>query len=288
MAHFFDILKLPPVPFGKPYPEFTRISIETSGTCTRSCWHCPAEERGKGLRLMSDELYAKILAELAEMKFAGTVQWFYVNEPLLDKKWESRLKALRMACPKATIHVTSNWDTEHAKTLETQIGTIRRLFEAGVNSLNLNDYSKRGYGRLLDIVINAGLHDIETGDHSWKHLGPKKRHLSIGGEPKRIHSWGGHNASTMGGKGHCARPARHLVVAWDGTIPICCAANPVTAESLGDVNTSRMLDIWNSLRFFEYRRSLQDGVRKWDCENCDAKVAYAWVVRKVILPRKKA
>jgi MoaA/NifB/PqqE/SkfB family radical SAM enzyme len=237
---------------------------------------------------MSDALYAKILAELEEIKFSGTIQWFYVNEPLLDKKWKKRLTALRKACPRATIHVTTNWDTEFKKNVAEQFGTILDLFEAGVNSLNINDYSDRGYQNLVDSVINVhgARKGIETGDHAWKQLGPRKKHLSVGGIPKKIHSWGGSNDSTMGGKGHCARPARHIVVTWDGQVPICCAANPVTAESLGDVNKSSMMSIWNSRRFFEYRLALQDGVRKWDCAMCDAKVAYAWVFRKVSIPKR--
>lgn len=278
MANFFDILKQPPVPFGKPYPNFTRISIETSGTCTRACWHCPAEQRGKKSKIMSDALFSKILEELKELRFAGVVQFFYVNEPLLDKKCVDRIAALRKACPRCTIHVTSNWDTEHRKVQAEQVAMIMRLFDAGVNSLNLNDYDMRGYAKLVPHVAKLGVH---TGEHNWTKLGPRKRVFSVSPPPTDLHSWSGYNEATVKAKGHCARPHRHIVITWDGQVPICCAVNPSATEILGDVNQSRIVDIWNSRRFFQYRFALQNAERKDACAGCVASVAFPHVVRKV-------
>jgi MoaA/NifB/PqqE/SkfB family radical SAM enzyme len=283
MANFFDILKQPPVPFGKQYPLFTRISIETSGTCTRACWHCPAEERGKKPRIMTDALYQKILDELAEVKFAGVVQFFYVNEPLLDKNCIGRIAKLRKACPRCTIHVTSNWDTEHKKNLQSQLLTIVALYEAGVNSLNLNDYDLRGYDGLLPYAPQFG---ATVGDHNWTKLGPRKRIFSVSPPPTDLHSWSGYNEATTKAKGHCARPHRHIVIMWNGKVPICCAVNPSSTEILGDVNESRILDVWNSLRFFQYRQALQNAERRDACEGCVASVAFPHVVRRVTTPKK--
>lgn len=280
MTSFMSLPTLDPIPFGEPYQMFTRISIETCGMCTRDCWFCPAHEREQKLNPMTTELYDKICRELSELSFDGVVQWFFVNEPLLDRKWRERITQLRAEVPLCTIHVTTNWDTMYKKSQAYQLEMIERLFDAGVNSLNLNDYDNRGYKELVKLTGRP----IE--EHCWKRIGPRKKVLSTSLGPEAegtVHSWSGHNKSNMGGGGRCARPMRHIVVMWNGQVPLCCAVNPRTCETLGDINLQSLTEVWDSRRMFEYRHNLQQGVRANDCTNCDEKMAFPHIVRKVRL-----
>lgn len=296
MPAFTDLPKLPPIKFGgrQQYPLFTRISIETSKKCTRSCWFCPSGNREGAQQVMSQNLYDKIVQELSELKFAGVVQWFLLNEPLMDKAYLERIRQLRQACPKVTIHVTTNWDTMHRRPEPEQVVTIHRLFEAGVNSLNLNDYDKRGYAKIVKMAADAlpdPPHITLSKHHNWTRLGPRKRVLSATFGSDQLHTWAGaigdtsdiasEGAQAQTGKGRCARPHRHIVVAYDGTVPICCAVDTTQAEVVGDVNENTLVEIWNSKRFFQYRHSLQQGIRDKDCSGCNATVAYSHVVRRV-------
>lgn len=284
--NFLNLPKMRPIPYGKEYPLFTRISIETTKTCTRSCWFCPSEQRGKKAETMSDELYTKIVDELAALKFSGVVQWFYLNEPLLDKKHLARIRQLREACPKVTIHLTTNWDTYHKRPELEQVERMKGLFEAGVNSLNLNDYDHRGYDKVVALASKAL--DVKVVDHCWQKIGPRKRLLSCGPLPEKIHTWSGYvsevkDLKSQNGKGKCPRPMRHIVVQYDGRVPLCCAVNSEKTDHIGDVRTKTLVETWNDLPIFKYREKLQRGERSGACEGCTATVAYPHVFRKVKL-----
>jgi MoaA/NifB/PqqE/SkfB family radical SAM enzyme len=293
MVSFLDLPKLPPLIYGvDTYPLFTRISIETTKVCTRTCWFCCSENRGKHQETMSDGMYSKIVEELSDLQFDGVCQWFFLNEPLFDKNWEPRIAFLREQVPRCTIHITTNWDTMHRKPRDVQVDTITRLYEAGVNSLNLNDYDNRGYKSLVeDYSTQSGIPLVH---HCWQRIGPRKRVISCGPLPEKLHSWTDyidtgdledHSMPTQGGKGRCPRPMRHLVVQWDGSVPLCCARDTTRpdTEIYGNVATSTLTEIWNSKGLWEYRRRLQDGERTGQCTGCTAKVAYPHVVRKVEL-----
>lgn len=262
---FFDVLTETPVKPGEPYPMFTRVSIETTASCTRACSFCPIAHRGeKGT--MSDPLYDSLVKQLAG--FTGVVQWFFVNEPLLDRKRHERIAMLRAAAPKCCIHLTTNWDVMWRKSEAEQLAEVERLFAAGVNSLNLNDYEGRGYHWMLSRV------NAKTGDHCWKRI--RGRYFSVGPLPTKLHSWGKGR-----GAGHCARPHRHIVVMWNGLVPLCCAVDPHGAEIFGDANVQPLADIWQSDGFFRYRAHLQYGERVGSCSGCDETMAYPHVVRWV-------
>lgn len=288
--NFIHLRKLRPIRFGQRYPLFTRVSLETTKTCTRACSFCPSVERGKLVQTMPDELYAKILYELGELQFSGVVQWFFVNEPLIDKNHLVRIAQLRAACRRVTIHVTTNWDVMHKRPDEDQLIEIDSLFAAGVNSLNLNDYDHRGYERIVKLAGKR--FKVPVVNHNWKKLRPTEHVLSCGPLPEKLHSWTGYVSDTVvqslglrhqTGKSYCPRPMRHIVVMYNGQVPLCCAVNPTGAEILGDVNKQSLVDIWNNRRFFEYRKKLQEGIREEQCKNCDASVAYPHVVRRVSL-----
>lgn len=213
---------------------------------------------------MSDSLYARIVQQL--IGFDGVVQWFYLNEPLLDPDHIKRIAVLRAFVPRCTIHLTTNWDVMWGKPLVEQRKKIKALFDAGVNSLNLNDYDGKGYE-----TINAPYIRVA---HCWKRITGQV--ISYGPLPTRLHSWG--KGKTL--MRHCARPHRHIVVCWDGSVPICCAVNPLKSEKIGDANTQSLSEIWQSRRMWEYREQLQAAKRVWDCEGCDETMAFPHVVRK--------
>lgn len=302
---FMNLPKLPPVKFGKDqYPLFTRISIETSKVCNRTCWFCPAEQRGKKQKLMTDQLYSKILHELAALNFDGVVQWFFINEPLMDKRWPERIAALRSQVPRCTIHLTTNWDLMAKRSDDEQVATIKALYEAGVNSFNINDYDEKGYGRIIPIAateLNKWQHTkVTVSNHCWKKIGPRKRVLSCGPLPKTLHTRTGYTklenietfwkGGSQRGKKHCPRPFRHIVVQYDGKVPLCCTVDPTNAEVewMADINQVSLVEAWNSKRMWEYRSLLQDGKRAGQCAKCDAKFSFPSIVRRVDLGKVKA
>lgn len=83
---------------------------------------------------------------------------------------------------------------------------------------------------------------------------------------------------------YCARPQRHLVVEWDGNVPICCAIDVTdkTLPSMGNINDSSLLDVWNGEQMMRYRWFTQQARRVLPgCSTCTHKMSYSHVVRKV-------
>lgn len=281
--------ELPVIRIGEDYPLFDRISIETHSQCTRKCSFCPLQFRDRKLKFMSDDLYESILNQLAELKFSGVIQFFYLNEPLMDKERFYKLSLLRLACPDSTIHLTTNGDT--LKDYYSFATEVDKLFEVGVNSLNFNIYddSKKVY---FEWVARYYINDkkISTGVHNWKHIFPEK-FLSVSDmrNPEHLHNWSGTFDYGSATDLKCSRPARHLVIQYDGQIPLCCAQDPTRKdfESLGDANTQSLREIWNSEKFFRYRWNLQNKIRIGQCTGCNELVKGSDDVRQVSLEKIK-
>lgn len=94
------------------------IEVETINRCNNDCSFCPVnrnQEQRPFLR-MSDSLLNKILDELHSIDYAGIVQLFSNNEPLMDKEIYSRYKVAREKVPNAYMLMMSNGimiKTEH-------------------------------------------------------------------------------------------------------------------------------------------------------------------------------
>lgn len=275
--------ELPVINFGEEYQLFDRVSLETLSQCTRACAFCPLQFRDRKIKFISDELYQSICNQLAELKFSGVIQFFYLNEPLMDKSRFSKLELLRKSCPHSTIHLTSNGDT--IKSYESFEREVDNLFSSGVNSLNFNIYDESKI-KYLEWVIDYQKEypDIEIGKHNWKHIFPRK-YLSVSDmrNPEHLHNWTGTFDYGQATEMRCSRPARHLVIQYDGKIPLCCAQDPTREnfESFGNANTEKLIDIWNNKKFFEYRYNLQNKQRIGQCLGCNEIVKGSDDVRRV-------
>jgi hypothetical protein len=65
------------------------VEIETAASGNRRCHHCPVSTHGARTGQMPRELFAKIISDLREMGFRGTMSFHFYNEPLLDDRLET-------------------------------------------------------------------------------------------------------------------------------------------------------------------------------------------------------
>lgn len=272
----------PPIKLGKTYPPFSRISIGTTNWCTRRCSFCPMSLFDSTKRDMSDETYEKILIELADFK--GVVQWFGLNEPLGDKRNLHRIADLRAIAPRCTIHMSSNGD------LLQHENQIQELFNVGLNSLNLNAYDQYALQR-LEIIVKRLTGIERRAKHVWGKLSRRKRIISLIDltQPTGLHSWGNEKLASHPGiktrprSQYCARPHRHIVVRWNGEVPLCCVLDPLCHDMIiGNVNEQTLLEIWNEQRMRWYRWNLQQAKRVDLCKGCVEDMAYPHIVVPVI------
>lgn len=275
----------PPIPLGEPYPLFHRVGLETTKTCTRDCSFCPSRpDRGVVPEAMSDAIFDKIVSELEQLGYDGSVDMHGINEPLLDKKLEARLIDLRARCPRCFIQLSTNWDVMSRRPVDQQVERLKLLLDAGVNRLNVNDYSNRGDAERLS--PSAGYLEAVVEPNSWRKGKPTDRLLTFGpfAAPfTKIHNWGGYFEGGGKGSSYCPKPSRQIQIWWNGDIPLCCNQAPSRAAIMGNVKDNTLVEIWNNRNFFEYRFDLQDGRRVRSCTGCTSPTAYPSMVRLVKL-----
>lgn len=314
MPGFFDILKEPPVPYpgDEPFPLFNRISIEPISFCNRSCSFCPVAWNDRGKEHMKPELYDKIVKELADLKFDGVAQLFLLSEPMIDVTLKSKARQLREACPEVSIYISTNGDVldqmwkrgeDHALKL------LEEHYEHGINVININSYDPgpdqlERYTRLYWAAIEK-LHCKPT-EHKYRWHRPNGRFLCLTDmrfnertEVKGTDVFYIRNAKeraelerskTIVPQKHCMRTQRHIVVLFDGRVPICCAIDPADESLLvGDINRQTLTEVWNSEVFFKYRWFTQQARRVLPgCNTCTHSMAFPHVVRKVVAEEKTA
>ena len=306
MSGFMNLPNEPPVRFPgrEKYPLFTRVSIETINFCNRSCVFCPLHwsEDERGHKTMTDALYAKVVAELGAVKFAGVVQMFLLSEPFIDRSMIDKLHALRAACPKVTIYASTNGDVFdqvlRTKGLTAALDKIIGYYEAGLTTMNINVYDEgpeqlERYQSLVRALLEQTR--VRPTQNKYRKHSPKGWFVEL--TDMRIES--NPNASLTNTlyikpkeeRGsitapqiHCSRTQRHIVVEWDGNVPICCAVDVTdkTLPSMGDVNTQSLLEVWNGEPMMRYRWFTQQKQRVLPgCSTCTHRMAFPAIVRKI-------
>ncbi len=304
---FFDIMKEPPVPFGEPFPLFTRISIETHGFCNRRCPFCPQsiEEQRRKPGMMLPEVFDKVCAYLWDVTYDGVIQAFLLDEPLLNPRYGWYIAKMREAAPLASIYVTTNGDPL-GKDVEVAAGKLVQLYEAGVTTFNLNVYDggekgeqrKAFYDELVQLL--RAEYRVRWTDNKYRRHPTTKRHITVTdmrpdavrNNPSLVDQFCDRikNPNVKQVDAYCARPHRHLVVRRDGVVPLCCAINPMdpNVTIAGDLRTQSVDEVWNSKLMFRYRYRLQQRDRSLPpCRTCNHRMAYPHVVRKVLSPDGK-
>lgn len=91
-------------------PLFDNIEVETINRCNGSCSFCPvnrnADPREK--KVMSRELFERIVSQLEEINYSGRFTTYSNNEPLLDERIVAFNQFARKHLPNARMHMFTN------------------------------------------------------------------------------------------------------------------------------------------------------------------------------------
>ena len=85
-------------------PPINTIEIETINRCNNDCSFCPVNRNDdtRPFCKMSEELFKKIIDELAQNNYSGYISLFSNNEPLVDVRIFQFLKYAKDKLPNAT------------------------------------------------------------------------------------------------------------------------------------------------------------------------------------------
>ena len=249
-------------------PLFSAIEIETVNRCNGSCSFCPVNKGAetRPYAKMHDNLFKKIINELAEINYSGYLGIQSNNEPLLDKDIILKLRMAKEKCPSAKLYMYTNG------TLLT-VEKMGLILDAGVDSVTIDNYSDQ-------LVMHHNLREIDNyyrSKNDRRYL--EKVNISVQGENVIRTNRGGeapnkkgidyneyHNYQNIG----CLFPVKQMVIRPDGKTSLCCndALGKVT---LGDVSSQSLLEVWSGEKYKNLRKELKENgrINLTVCKNCD-------------------
>jgi len=225
------------------------VNIETTAFCNRKCDFCfnndrfPKREQG----LMQEEVYKKVIDELAEKNFRGRLSPHFYGEPLLDTRLPTWVEYTRMKLPLCFIAIRTNGDFFNED-------LFINLLDKGADHFLITNYDDEEKPLLKSLATKYPIHITFQ---SYKDF-PK---VDKAGEIFKI----GKSLSRP-----CLRPASCLVINWKGNVLLCCQ-DFYEAYCFGNIREENLWEIWNGRQFVDFRNHLRLGHRSCfkTCVNCD-------------------
>ncbi|MFH1358682.1 MAG: radical SAM/SPASM domain-containing protein [archaeon] len=225
---------------------FDTICIETTTHCNLRCDFCPNKiyERGtlKNKKLMDEELFKKIINQLAEVKFKGTIMPHFYGEPLTDERLTDWVSYIKEKLPKSRIEINSN-----GILLTPEI--YKQLINAGADSFTISQYTPE---------MTEGMKQVF--EYLKKRPKENKINYRVFKEDTAICNRGGEiEVKKPWEKPLCTYPINFINIDYNGNMVICCN-DYHSSIKLGNLNQERLIDIWFKPYYKNLRKSLRKGV----------------------------
>lgn len=238
---------------------FDHVEIETVNRCNGNCDFCPVSRKNdtREYKEMPQELFEKIIDELAELNYSGKLALFSNNEPFLDEKIIERHRYARVKLPNARLHLFTNGTL---LTLEKFIEIVDLLDELIIDN----------YQQELHLIKPCQI----IAEYCKEHPELTKKVTIVLRKPHEILSSRGGDAPNRKqlvsyGEDRCILPYKQLIIRPDGKVSLCCN-DPLGKNTLGDVSKDSLVDVWFNDRFKMVRKCLYEGRKNWKhCEFCD-------------------
>lgn len=227
-----------------PTPLFNNIEIETVNRCNGTCSFCPVNKNQdpREYKKMPEELFEKIIKELKEINYNGAIALHSNNEPLLDKEICNYVNYARKELPNSYIYLYTN-------------GTLLTIDKFCELITNLDLLVIDNYNDNIQFIEPVK----EIFNYCIQHPELKKKvRIDMRLQNQILTSRGGQSDNRdeiLTLKSSCLLPFNKIVVQPDGRIPLCCC-DPFGKVILGDLNTEKLVDIWNGKKAKALRESL--------------------------------
>lgn len=271
----------------RPVPAFPRmVQIQTRTGCNAACLFCAYSDssnhvpKGK----MSDDLFQKIIGEIAKYNVTERISPYLMNEPFLDKEILEKARYIKERVPRARIVLTTNGSLLTASLVDDLVGhnPLRALY-ISMQGIEEEPYHESMGGSLvfektkanveylitmrdrfapeLKIVITmikTNRVDVEKAIAYWRSRGVESKYT-------KLENRGGNNKAfanlQCGDKRRfldCVRLLKNAYILFNGDMVLCCTDYYKTMV-LGNVAKESIHTIWNSQRAMEIRRDFLRG-----------------------------
>jgi MoaA/NifB/PqqE/SkfB family radical SAM enzyme len=225
--------------------------IEVGSECNRRCPWCPQSTNPREKGRLSDELYDKIIVDLAAAGYEDRIALHFFNEPLLDERLEELVRRAKKVLPGNKVYIHTNGDL-------LTIERWRSLREAGLDSVFLNQYDGKVSQRILDLQSAIG---PDAAGHLRVRLFRARHVYNRAGLVK--------SRRKVPMEARCRR-INQMCVDYRGNVVLCCN-DYLGAVSVGNVADKDVIDLYNDPLLRHYREELRRGRRAGLklCEKCD-------------------
>ncbi len=252
---------------GNPPPFFSLIEFNLSGLCNRTCAFCPRSDPKVYPNVNEHipvELYEKIMADLQEARFDGTILYSAFGEPLLYKRIELLIEISKRYCPDVRVEIVSDGDFVTPDKL-------RKLFGAGLTVLSISMYD--------------GPHQQEEFEAMRKEVGLAKEQLILRVRWLAPDQQYGITLSNRAGmvaledlgigalkeplQKPCYYPFYQILVDYDGSV-LLCPHDWGKKLIAGNLNRQSIMEVWDSRIMRRVRTNLARADRNFPpCDVCD-------------------
>ena len=234
--------------------------------CNGTCPFCPVNvnEKQRPYAKMTEELFRKIIDELAEMDYSGEIALFSNNEPFLDERIIEFHRYANERLPHAIFQLFTNGS----------LLTFEKFMEIMpcLDCLTIDNYNDKMKINTPELQkIYDYLQKKENEELSRRVTFSFRLHNEV------LTSRGGQAPNKKGKNDKtvidvvCPHPFRQLIIRPTGEISLCCN-DPLGKYTLGDLNTQSIREIWNSEKYSAIRREMFTNGRKnlSLCRDCDS------------------
>lgn len=229
---------------------FRVVDLEITSLCNRTCVYCPQSkkesENKEGVKHMSENMYKKIISDLAEINFSGSLMIAGFGEPFLNKNVMKFAQIAREKLKNTLIVIYTNGDF-----LNEDIVSISKRNNVG-----------------LYITLHDGKNKIPKNIQRFK----REKNVFLRRDMKNSY------LTTVGGivnvkkkelkKRRCVRAQLVLTIRSSGDVVLCCE-DFYSTNRYGNVEKESIEDIWKKKKFAQTRKDLLRGKGRVKlCEFC--------------------